>query len=50
MKTIFLPFRWPSMARPAGRIRGRKGGRRGEGRDGIGGTWVSKGAGKVDSG
>ena len=24
--------------------RGRRGGRRGEGRDGMGGTWVSKGA------
>ena len=38
------------MARPAGGRRGRRGGRRGKGRDGVGGTWMSKGAGKVDSG
>ena len=38
---------WPSM--PSSR-RGMRGGGRGEGRGGVGSTWVSKGAGKIDSG
>ena len=38
------------MARPAGARKGRRGSGRGEGRDGVGGTRVTKGAGKVDSG
>jgi hypothetical protein len=34
----------PARGRRGGRREGRRGRRRGEGRDGVGGTWVSKGA------
>ena len=46
----FSPSALALEARPAGGSRGRRGGRRGKGRDGVRGTWMSKGSGKVDSG
>ena len=49
-ETIFLLLHWSSMAWPAGGRRGRRGSGRGEDRDGVRGTRVTKGAGKVDSG
>ena len=50
MLLISFTLGWPSMARPASSRRGRRGGGRGEDRDGVGGTWVSyKGAVETNS-
>ena len=47
---VFPPFSWPSVSRPGRRRCWRREGGREEGWDGIGGTWVTKGAVKTNSG
>ena len=47
---FFFTFSWPSMLRPGRRRCWRREGGREEVWDGIGGTWVTKGAVKTNSG